>query len=85
MNPQDMDVTFLVFTSNNKYTPDIFNYTPSDQTITNSHFNGGRETKMITHGWIDRYEETGWLGVNINNSLFDWFSTKINLISFLIC
>lgn len=62
-DPQELNVTFNLFTRNNRNNRQIFSYGINDRSIQESEFKAERKTKFIVHGYRDKYEEDGWMAV----------------------
>jgi hypothetical protein len=63
MSPEEIGVTFHLFTCKNRYKAIILNYTSDDQSIIDSTFDGNLKTKFIIHGFGASYDDMGWTGV----------------------
>jgi hypothetical protein len=65
MGPEELNVTFSLYTCDNKYRPIVFNYKPDDNFILKSTFASTKKTKFIIHGYLDSYDDMEWTGVTI--------------------
>jgi hypothetical protein len=65
MSPEELNVTFSLYTCDNKYKPITFNYKSDDKEILKSTFASTKKTKFVIHGYHGSYDEMGWTGVTI--------------------
>lgn len=64
MDPKEINVKFYMYTCKNRYRPYEINYDADDEFVKKSPFNKEKRTVFIIHGYLDLYEEMGWMGVS---------------------
>lgn len=52
--------TFYLFTQEKLMEPTTFKYEVTEEQLNNSTFSGGRPTFIITHGFMDFYDDDNW-------------------------
>ncbi|CAN7947834.1 unnamed protein product, partial [Ixodes pacificus] len=75
----EVNTQFLLFTRDNPVQEDPLSWKSPLEDIRESHFNASRETKMITHGWLDTIFFGAWMKVitfllvgDYNVIIVDW-------------
>lgn len=64
MDPKDISVKFYMYTCKNRYRPYEIMYDADDEFVKKSPFIKEKRTVFIIHGYLDLFEEMGWMGVS---------------------
>lgn len=63
LSPDELDITFKLF-ANSSADCEELKFKSSDEQVAASSFDGTKETKILIHGFRDKYSESHWMGVS---------------------
>lgn len=63
-SPEDIDVTYFVYTCSNRFRPFVLNWNSTEEDIRSAPFDPNKHTVFIVHGFTDEYKEMNWMGVS---------------------
>ncbi|RWS05657.1 pancreatic lipase-related protein 2-like protein [Dinothrombium tinctorium] len=61
-SPEDIDVTYRLYTAENKFKPDVLRANMTREDIANTHFDPMKPSKFIIHGYGDSFDDMEWMG-----------------------
>ncbi|RWS05656.1 inactive pancreatic lipase-related protein 1-like protein [Dinothrombium tinctorium] len=62
-SPDNIDVTYSLYTAENKFKPDILRANMTREDIANTHFDPKKPSKFIIHGYGGSFDDMEWMGV----------------------
>lgn len=78
-SPEELDVTFNLFTQRNLYRPTELKYNTDVDQILAAGYDGAKKTKILIHGYRDSYDDMAWMG-NIKDFILEQGFAKYNVI-----
>ncbi|RWR98506.1 pancreatic triacylglycerol lipase-like protein, partial [Dinothrombium tinctorium] len=61
-SPDNIDVTYSLYTAENKFKPDILRANMTREDIANTHFDPKKPSKFIIHGYGGSFDDMEWMG-----------------------
>lgn len=72
----NFNVTFLLFTRQNRKNPEMFDHSALGIELNQSIFDANRRTKFIIHGYMSGYKTNNWMAVSIISDNY-WLKARV--------
>ncbi|RWS18297.1 pancreatic triacylglycerol lipase-like protein, partial [Leptotrombidium deliense] len=61
-SPEKINVTYNLYTSKNKFVPNVLRYDLTEEDLLNTHFDSKKPCKFIIHGFGGSFDDMQWMG-----------------------